>query len=282
LAHPGAEELRVPPPPGLLDPTRHHLEPGHLLVGPHVEWASLLGRCTAELHLALAADHDPMFIPEPLTAVDRRALYHGAGSLARRVIRQVESLADRSPLLDEVVSRQGEIIGHLGIIVARPIEAQRIRCHGDYHLGQVLWTGKDFVIIDFEGEPVRSLGQRRLKRPAVLDLAGMVRSFDYASRTAALRVRRDLPGSVGSVPPAVLESWLNQWYRWVARIFLGSYLDVAGDAGFMPSDLGQIDALLEFFLMEKAVYELSYEMNNRPEWIDVPAQGILDLLHGSP
>ncbi|HUZ10296.1 MAG TPA: maltose alpha-D-glucosyltransferase [Acidimicrobiales bacterium] len=279
LAHPDAEELRVEPPPGLLSPTLHRLEPGHLLVGPHLQWASLLGRRTAELHLALTTQpSDRAFEPEPLTAVDRRALYHGAGSLTRRVFRQMDSFPDPSPLVREVLSRQAEIIGRLGILVHVPIEAKRIRCHGDFHLGQVLWTGKDFVIIDFEGEPARAIGHRRLKRPAAVDIAGMVRSLHYASRASALRLSRDLPGSVASVEPVILESWLTQWYRWVARTFVASYLEVAGDAGFLPADRRQLSALLDFFLLEKAVYELGYEMNSRPNWVDVPARGVLDLL----
>jgi maltose alpha-D-glucosyltransferase/alpha-amylase len=158
------------------------------------------------------------------------------------------------------------------------IRAERIRCHGDYHLGQVLWTGKDFVIIDFEGEPNRSLSQRRLKRPALVDVAGMIRSFHYASRAAGIRLSRDLNTSLH----ADLEGWLTLWYRWVSGTFLDAYLEVARPGGFLPSDPDQLAGLLDFFLLEKAVYELGYEANSRPDWVDIPARGVLDILESSP
>jgi len=159
-----------------------------------------------------------------------------------------------------------------------PISAERIRCHGDYHLGQVLWTGKDFVIIDFEGEPSRSLSRRRLKRPAVVDLAGMVRSLHYAGRTAALRLTRDLGTSMVSVDRASIDTWLTFWHRWVSGTFLDSYLQVSEHAAYLPDDLGELIELFDFFLLEKAVYELGYEANSRPDWVDIPARGILDIL----
>ncbi len=122
------------------------------------------------------------------------------------------------------------------------MEAERIRCHGDYHLGQVLWTGKDFVIIDFEGEPSRSLGRRRLKRPAVVDLAGMVRSFHYAGRTAALRLTRDLGTSMVSVDRTTIDTWITFWHRWISGTFLDAYLEVAGQAAYLPQDVAQLTA----------------------------------------
>ena len=159
--------------------------------GAHLEWASLLG--TTDGRAPPAPDLGPpgsrTSLPEPLTALDRQALYHGARSLTRQVFHEVRGRCrSRSPRLEQVLERENEIIDRMRRLSMMPIEAERIRCHGDYHLGQVLWTGKDFVIIDFEGEPSRSLGRRRLKRPAVVDLAGMVRSFHYAGRAAALRL----------------------------------------------------------------------------------------------
>ena len=155
------------------------------------------------------------------------------------------------------------------------IGAQKIRCHGDCHLGQVLWTGKDFVVIDFEGEPDRSLAHRRLKRPAAFDLAGMLRSFHYASRAAAMRVSRDL---TDSFHPMALEQWLTLWYRWVSGTFLRSYMAAVGDVPFLPESRDQMSSLLDFFLLEKAVYELGYEANARPDWMDIPASGIVQVL----
>jgi maltose alpha-D-glucosyltransferase/alpha-amylase len=273
LATPGVEDLRLHTPSSLLHaPPRDTVE-GGMLLGPHLEWSSLLGRRTAELHLALASG-DGDFAPEPLTAVERQSLYHGARSLTKRVLRQLAGSGIDSACLSEVLEREGEIDQHLKVMSRVAISAGRIRCHGDYHLGQVLWTGKDFVIIDFEGEPTRSLGHRRLKRPAPYDLAGMVRSFHYASRAAAMRVTRDATPLEGDV----LEPWLNLWYRGVSGSFLRSYLEVAGHAGFLPEDEEQLAGLLDFFLLEKAVYELGYEVNSRPDWIDIPARGVLDIL----
>ena len=159
------------------------------------------------------------------------------------------------------------------------ITAERIRCHGDFHLGQVLWTGKDFVIIDFEGEPSRSLGQRRLKRPAVVDLAGMVRSFHYAGTTAALRLTRDLGTSMASVDRAMIDAWLTFWHRWISGTFLDSYLDVAGDADVPARPTWTSSTqLFDFFLLEKSIYELGLR-GEQPTGVGRhPARGILDIL----
>jgi maltose alpha-D-glucosyltransferase / alpha-amylase len=283
LAAAHAEDPAAEPAPRLLEVPDRHLQPGHPLIGPHLEWASLLGRHTARLHHALGSDRtDPAFAPEPLSAMDRQAMFHGARILVRRVFRQAASVEEPSSALAEVLTKESEIIERLRTIVSGPLEAERIRCHGDFHLGQVLWTGKDFVTIDFEGEPTRSLGQRRLKRPPTSDLAGMIRSFHYASRVAAIQVSRDLTSSVAYVEPARLARWLTLWYRWVAGTFLGAYLEVGVKDGLVPADRDQLATLLDFNLLEKAVYELGYEANSRPEWVDVPAQGIIDLLAAPP
>jgi maltose alpha-D-glucosyltransferase/alpha-amylase len=279
LAHRTDTELNAVAPHGLIGLDRAQLEPAHPLVGPHLEWASLLGRRTAELHAALTSDHrDPHFAPEPLTALDRQALYHGARSLTRQVLHEVVSLNVTSPHLTEVLACEEEIIGRLRRLSTMSLETERIRCHGDYHLGQVLWTGKDFIIIDFEGEPTRSLGRRRLKRPAMVDLAGMVRSLHYAGQAAALRLSRDLGISVNPTELAKIDGWLTFWHRWVSGTFLDSYLEVAGHVSYVPRDRGAVAELLDFFLLEKAMYELSYEANTRPGWVDIPARGILDIL----
>jgi maltose alpha-D-glucosyltransferase/alpha-amylase len=252
---------------------------GNLLVGPHLQWAEILGRRTAQMHLALASDPtDPAFAPEPFTAIDRRALHHGTRSLLRRSIRSARSLADTAPAIQELLAREDEVLSRLEVIMKAPIKAMKIRCHGDYHLGQVLWTGKDFVIIDFEGEPARPLSSRRLKRPALVDVAGMIRSFHYASKVAGNRLSRDL---IPSRERAALDPLLTLWYRAVSGAFLRSYLAIAAGAAFLPADHTELAGLLDFLLFEKAIYELGYEANNRPDWADVPARGLLDLLEVS-
>ncbi|MGA2124352.1 MAG: phosphotransferase, partial [Acidimicrobiales bacterium] len=253
------------------------------LVGAHVEWALMLGQRTAELHAELTSDHrDPAFAPEPLTPLDRQALYHGARSLTRQVFREVRSLHFPSANVADVLSREQEVLARLQRLTSSTGNASKIRCHGDYHLGQVLWTGKDFVIIDFEGEPFRSLSRRRLKRPAVVDLAGMIRSLHYASRAAALRLTRDLGMSLQDEDIERMDSWLTFWHRSVSRTFLNSYLATAGHAAYLPAKRSDIASLLDFFLIEKAIYELNYEANTRPTWVDIPARGLLDMLEATP
>jgi maltose alpha-D-glucosyltransferase/alpha-amylase len=282
LATASEEELQHSP-RGLLTSDRWDLEPGHPLVGPHIQWASLLGRRTAELHVALVSSrNNAAFVPEPLTAQDRQALFHGARSLTRQVFRDVASKGVTSAVVQSVLDQEEEIIDRLRRFSASPVQAFRIRCHGDLHLGQVLWTGKDFFVIDFEGEPSRSLGFRRLKRPAAYDLAGMIRSLHYAGQAAALRINLEYGATIEAGLRRNYEDWLAFWHRWVAGRFLDSYLETAGTNPYLPSTRSEVIDLLDFFRLEKAVYELNYEVNSRPAWIDIPASGILDILSSEP
>jgi maltose alpha-D-glucosyltransferase/alpha-amylase len=278
ITRPDVDEVMFSMPAQHLDAADVEPAQGNLLVGPHLQWAEILGRRTAEMHLALASeDSDEAFAPEPLTAIDRRGLHHGARSLLRRSIRTVRSMADASPAVRELLDHEDDVLARLEVVMT-PIKAVKIRCHGDYHLGQVLWTGKDFVIIDFEGEPARPLSSRRLKRPALVDVAGMIRSFHYASKVAGNRLSRDL---IPSRERAALDPLLTLWYRSVSGAFLRSYLANANGAAFLPADRTELAGLLDFFLFEKAIYELGYEANNRPDWVDVPAQGLVDMLEAS-
>jgi maltose alpha-D-glucosyltransferase/alpha-amylase len=149
----------------------------------------------------------------------------------------------------------------------------RIRTHGDYHLGQVLYTGRDFIIIDFEGEPERELTERRLKQSPLKDVTGMIRSFHYAVHTALFK-----EGSLRPEDVPRLEPWTNFWYRYVAGIFLKSYLDTVKNAPFIPGDREELELMVNAYLLEKAVYELGYELNNRPDWVFAPLRGIKDLI----
>jgi maltose alpha-D-glucosyltransferase/alpha-amylase len=155
----------------------------------------------------------------------------------------------------------------------------RIRTHGDYHLGQVLYTGNNFVIIDFEGEPARSLGERRIKRSALRDVAGMLRSFEYAAYTALFgSVER---GLLSEEEASRLQPWARFWSQWVGSSFLRAYLPPVTAAGLIPSDRDAVRRLLHVLLLDKSVYELGYELNNRPAWARIPIRGILELL-GAP
>jgi len=176
-----------------------------------------------------------------------------------------------------VLDLEGEIRRRYRSLLQRKLNTMRIRVHGDYHLGQVLYTGRDFVIIDFEGEPARPLSERRIKRSPLRDVAGMLRSFHYASYMA-------LFGQVPGIRPEdfpALEPWAHFWYTWVSVVFLKAYLSVVKDEPFLPKDPIELQILLDAYLLEKAVYELGYELNNRPEWLKVPFRGLLQLLAAS-
>jgi maltose alpha-D-glucosyltransferase/alpha-amylase len=151
------------------------------------------------------------------------------------------------------------------------IDAKRIRCHGDLHLGQVLFTGTDFVIIDFEGEPERPVSERRIKASALRDVAGMLRSFHYAAHAALRGQTQTLIMRHAELP---IEVWANYWSAWGSAAFLRAYLGAAGRGGFLPNNRDQLGSLLQAYLLEKALYELRYELNNRPDWVNIPLEGI--------
>jgi maltose alpha-D-glucosyltransferase/alpha-amylase len=172
----------------------------------------------------------------------------------------------------EVLDAEEEILGREKRLLDRRTTASKIRIHGDYHLGQLLYTGKDFVILDFEGEPARPLGERKLKRSALRDVAGMMRSFQYAAYSAlwqpAMR-KEDVP---------FLERWADLWYRQMGSIFLQNYLKTTGTAEFIPQSSDDLQIMIEAYLLDKAVYEVGYELNNRPGWVLIPVRGIKHIL----
>jgi trehalose synthase-fused probable maltokinase len=176
--------------------------------------------------------------------------------------------------LDMLFKRERDIITAFRVLLDVQDAGLRIRCHGDYHLGQVLYTGSDYVITDFEGEPARPLSERRTKHSPLYDVAGMLRSFDYASWAGLARQR--VKGRERQ-----LEPWTAYWSRWVRAEFLQAYLTHICDAHFWPRSQKTVSALLKVYQLEKAVYELSYELNNRPEWVVIPLNGIEEILHMS-
>ena len=236
--------------------------------------ARLLGRRTAEFHLALAADREnPAFAPEPFTGLYRRSIYQSLRSSARTTFdllrRRLSTLPE--PLREEargVVALEDALLRQARAVMDRKIPMSRLRVHGDYHLGQVLFTGKDFTIVDLEGEPSRSLSERRYKRSPLRDLAGMIRSFEYA---AAYSVRH---GPMRNEDVPALLPWAGLWQRWASASFLRGYFDAAGDAPYLPKGQDAFAAMLDFYLLDKSIYELRYELNNRPEWVGIPLEGI--------
>ncbi len=252
------------------------------LMGDFMDLAELLGRRTAELHGALASDTtDDAFAPEPVTAHYQRALYQGMRATGRRRLRELRRAVSKlaSPareLAEEVVGREDELVARFEAVLSDRVRASRIRGHGDYHLGQVLYTGNDFVIIDFEGEPARPLSERRIKRLGLRDVAGMLRSYAYAAEVARLDV-----AARGVVEPdsdafAGLAQWASFWQRWAGAAFLRGYVEAAKPPfATTPAETAQ---LLPAFLLEKALYEVTYELGSRPELVDVPLRGVLSIL----
>ncbi len=256
-------------------------------VNGYLESARRIGQRTAEMHLALASESERLaFTPEPFSAMDQRSVYQSFRTSASQICIALGKRLKHLPEelhseIQSILDAQGEILKRFRTILSGKISAMRIRCHGDYHLGQLLYTGKDFVIIDFEGEPTRSLGERRLKRSPLRDVAGMIRSFHYAAYVALFGQAGGQSGASGMIrraDEARLEPWAQRWYECVTAAFLRSYLEVAEAALFLPQDRQEFQRLLEAFLLEKAMYELGYELGHRPFWIKVPVRGILNLL----
>jgi maltose alpha-D-glucosyltransferase/alpha-amylase len=248
-----------------------------LIGGVYPQKATLLGRRTGELHLALAGSDLPAFAPEPFNAQSQRSVYQNMRASLRRAFALLQKkLPDLPESFREeaiqVLAAESKILSHEQRILDQHTGASKIRIHGDYHLGQVLHTGKDFVILDFEGEPARPLSERRLKRSALRDVAGMMRSFQYAAYNAlwqpAMRAE-DIP---------FLERWAGFWYREMASVFLQSYLGTTRGAGFIPEKTADLQVLLEAYLLDKAVYEIGYELNHRPDWVVIPIRGIKHIL----
>lgn len=250
-----------------------------LLTEVPIELVGLLGKRTAELHLALFSDKEtPPFAPERFSLLWQKSVFRSMQSLVKKNFSLLKKVLPtlpedvRSEALQVLEMEKKVMEGQRGI-ARKKYSGTKIRVHGDYHLGQVLFTGKDFVIIDFEGEPARGLGERRLKKSPLNDVAGMIRSFHYAAYFSLLKeahVRHeDIP---------TLEPWADQWYRLMAGAFLKSYLDTVGGSGLIPENREELEIVLSALLLDKAVYELGYELNNRPEWVIVPLRGIRYLL----
>jgi len=250
-------------------------------IGPFLDSAELLGRRTAELHRVLTEGDGEGFAPEPFTTLYQRSVYQSMRaqvrptlSLVRRSLGSLEESVRE--LAEGLLEREHDIVERFSAVRGHLIDVSRIRIHGDYHLGQVLHAGRDFVIIDFEGEPSRSPTERRIKRSAVVDVAGMIRSFQYAT-AAGLRTMEER----GMVRPEAREEMARRgrvWEHHVTWQFLRGYLDEAGDAPFVPSDPADMQTLLVAYTLEKALYEVRYELNNRPGWADIPLRGVQQLL----
>ncbi len=249
-----------------------------LIGGVFPEKARLIGARTGEMHLALAGEPaDPVFAPEPFNAMAQRSVYQSMRASLRKTFALLQKKVGDLPEAfraeaAEVLAAEEQILAQEQRILQHHADAAKIRIHGDYHLGQVLYTGKDFVILDFEGEPARAMSERKLKRSALRDVAGMMRSFQYAAYSALWQ-----PSTRAEDVP-FLERWADLWYRQMSATFLESYLATTAGAGFLPPKESDLQVLIEAYLLDKAVYEVGYELNHRPDWVVIPVRGIKHLL----
>jgi maltose alpha-D-glucosyltransferase/alpha-amylase len=246
-------------------------------IGGYLHLAELLGRRVAELHVALASAAGGLaFAPEPFSRLYQRGLYQSMRNQSRTTLDMLR--LQRSQLSESAQARADLLLQQKNVLVAKfgeltndVFHAERIRCHGDLHLGQVLFTGKDFVIIDFEGDSSLPVSERRIKASPLRDVAGMLRSFHYAAHAATL-------GEKGAhiIPHAVpaIADWARFWSTWVSASFLRSYLATARPGNFLPPAGPQLETLLTAYLLERALKELRYDLQHRPERANVPLTGI--------
>ena len=237
-----------------------------------------LGQRTGELHNALGkATGDSAFDPEPITDNDLsdwvlrvqveavatlNLLEHQEKGLAESVRKIAQTLLTQRKALEDRIQT----------CISGPIKSVKTRYHGDYHLGKVLLTQNDFVLIDFEGEPAWPFPERRHKHSPLRDVAGMLRSFNYAAYTALAHATAEQPKDLAKFEPLMLD-----WEAEVGRVFLAAYDEAVHSSGLFTTD-ASLCGLLDLFLLEKALYEVRYELDNRPDWVVIPLRGILSLL----
>ena len=248
----------------------------------YVQFAELLGTRTAQMHVALAsANSDPLFAPEPFSKLYQRSLYQ---SLRSRILRSFRVLERALPKLETegkeeiraLLARREDILAALMEIVGHKISGMKTRVHGDYNLQQVLFTGRDFMIMDFEGEPGLPAGARRLKYSPLRDVADMIRSFYYAAYGALYHHTAAHPEDRDS-----LEPYAALWYRSVSRLFLTSYRESMGQTGILPADEAEQRILLRAFLLDKGIAGVVHELKERPDWLAIPVRVAQSMLSES-
>lgn len=250
-----------------------------LFGGSMAEQAAMLGKRTGQMHLALASSTDQKeFSSEPFSLHYQRSLYSGLQSLVRSTFQYLKKSIRKLPddttgEAETVLNLKDSILREMQKIYEKKIDVIKIRIHGDYHLGQVLFTGKDFVILDFEGEPSKSYSERRLKRSPLRDVAGMIRSFHYAAYGGLLLNNQMRKEDMHRLLP-----YAEYWYRLMSGMFIDAYFDTVASSKFIPSNKKDLEVLIRTFMLEKAVYELGYELNNRPDWVAVPLRSIIAMM----
>jgi maltose alpha-D-glucosyltransferase/alpha-amylase len=246
-------------------------------IGAYLDLAALLGRRTAAMHVALASNgDDPSFAPEPYSALDRRSKYQSMRNLVGRTFRLLRGARGRLPasaadLGQRLLDGQERVLKIFEPFLHKRWSGLRIRTHGDLHLEQVLYTGKDFIIIDFEGPPAETLAERRRKHECLRDVAGMIRSFNYAAFTALLESTVVRPED-----RPIAEPWADAWYRWVSGAYLRAYLEATAGMPFVATAEDQ-PLILDSHLIRKALYELGDELARGAETASIPLAALVEL-----
>lgn len=243
------------------------------------ERARMLGVRTGEMHLALANGKEyPDFKPEEFSLHYQRSLYSSFVTLVRRAYQSLARNMKKLPEhvrkdAEEVFAMREQILQRLKLIFRKKLDVLKIRIHGDYHLGQTLITGKDIIILDFEGEPARSYSERRLKRSPLRDVAGMVRSFHYAAYGSLFLNNQFDQDVIQRMIPFV-----EEWYHYMSGFYMNAYLETIKGTALVPKDGEDLEILMQTYLLEKSIYELNYELNNRPDWVIIPLRGIKAIM----
>jgi maltose alpha-D-glucosyltransferase/alpha-amylase len=246
---------------------------------PYLRYMSQTGKRVAEMHLALACSNEfPDFTPEPTRPEDVQLWIDGVATRAERIFDALKQRRDAfketdRQLIDQMLAQRATLHGRLSALLPPDIDSLNIRHHGDFHLGQMLIVKDDIFIIDFEGEPRRPHAERRRKAPAARDVAGLIRSIDYSATAALERALKIAPDEHGKLGAAVAE-----WRDRSAAAFLAGYRETMTDRRLWPAGPHAAEQMLNFFLLEKALYEIEYELAHRPDWLRVPLTGILRIL----
>ncbi len=280
--HTEIEPVAIPKPTLLEQLALEVPELAYEMIGSYLESARLLGQRTAEFHQVLAAASSSVFAPEAFSTLYQRSIYQSMRTLAGQVLPLLNQAkpqlsASTQQLAEQVDQLRGEIDYRFLQIREQKISAFKIRCHGDYRLEQILFTGKDFVI-DFVGEPTRTLIEQRSKRSPIQDIAGILLSFQYAVSLSQRRLGTS--GMMHDDNQAMMMHWARFWRFWVDTVFMKHYFESAYQSTFLPHDPTELKILLDAYRLEKAIYELGYELTHRLDLVDIPLQSILQVLNG--
>ncbi|HEV3385681.1 MAG TPA: alpha-glucosidase C-terminal domain-containing protein, partial [Gemmata sp.] len=287
----GEAVAQAPPKTPLID--RRPQEPAdvwHELIGSYLEMCRIIAHRTAEMHTLLSRVSEPGFTVEPFGKLYQRSLYQSLrtllGRLCRRLQQERASIPQSArPHAERLLAAEPEILAMFGSVLDPGLGGYRIRCHGNYLLEQLFFTGKDFVVIDFEGEPGRTIGERRLKKSPLHDVATLVRSFDYAAQSAFLGLsskRGRAAGLIRDEDRELLSVWSAAWYARVASEYVTEYVGQMNDAKLLPRSEDRLQQLLNVLILERAMREIDLELTHRPDWLIVPLRSVVRMLGYDP